>query len=58
MLLHASNHLASQIESLEQLRRSKFLDLLEMFAGEQWKNAQTYNAFIKGFGEGFDNFSD
>ena len=57
LLLHSSNHLATQIENLE-LRRTKFLDLLQMFVGEQWKNAQTYNAFIKGFGEGFDDFSD
>ena len=57
ILIKSSNSLSEKIENVE-LRRDKFLNLLDMFVQEEWKNAQTYNSFIKGFGESFDDFSD
>ena len=36
-LIHTSNHLSSRMENLE-VKRNKFLDLLEMFVEEDWKN--------------------
>ena len=56
-LMQSSNQLSSKIENME-LRQEKFLNLLNMFVDEGWENAQTYNSFIKGFGEGFDDFSE
>ena len=41
-----------------EIRNDKFLNLLNMFVKEGWYNAQTYNSFIKGFGEGFDDFNN
>ena len=55
-LMQSSTSLAPKLENME-LRQDKFLNLLKMFVDESWYNAQTYNSFIKGFGEGFDDFS-
>ena len=56
-LLQASSSLGPKLENME-LRNDTFLKLLNMFVKEGWYNAQTYNSFIKGFGEGFDDFND
>lgn len=56
-LMQASNSLSPKLENME-LRNDKFLNLLDMFVKEGWYNAQTYNSFIKGFGEGWDDFND
>lgn len=56
-LLTATTSLGPKLENME-IRNDKFLDLLNMFVKEGWYNAQTYNSFIKGFGEGFDDFND
>lgn len=55
VLLHASNHLGNRIAELG-LRREQFLDLLEVFVRENWRNADTYNRFIDGFGVGCEQF--
>ena len=34
-----------------------FLALLNMFVDEEWSNSETYNTFIRGFGENFDDFT-
>ena len=49
--------LKDRIESID-LSHNQFLDLLEAFADEKWKNKETYNSFIKGFSSEFENFSD
>lgn len=36
------------------MRRNDFMDLLEMFVAEGWVNHETYNNFIRGFGNNFE----
>jgi len=57
VLLHASNTLADNIVKLN-MQRTEFLNLLNMFVSEGWSNHETYNNFIRGFGNNFDAFSD
>lgn len=54
--MHSSNHLQPKIENLE-LRRDEFIRLLELFVSENWQNHETYNNFIRGFGNNFDDFT-
>ena len=37
--------------------KGEFLNLLDLFVEEDWKNHETYNSFIRGFGNEFDNFT-
>ena len=48
--------LEDRLESID-MSRIQFLDLLEAFVDEKWKNHETYNSFIKGFGSEFENFT-
>lgn len=56
VLLHSSHYLKERIETID-MKRDEFIALIEMFAQEEWSNHETYNNFIKGFGEDFDKFS-
>ena len=56
VLAHTSNHLKEKIEKVD-MRNHDFVSLIEMFADEEWQNVETYNSFINGFGENFDEFS-
>lgn len=56
-LIHCQESLAPRLESVD-MQRIYFLDLLEMFVSNNWNNSQTYNSFIMGFGESFDEMSD
>ena len=40
------------------MNRSQFINLLEMYVNESWENHDTYNSFIRGFGNSFDDFSE
>ena len=57
VMLYTSGHLSQKIESLD-MYRDKFNDLLEMYVNESWENHDTYNSFIRGFGNSFDDFSE
>ena len=57
MLLHTSSHMSPKLESLE-MTRAQFIHLLEMFVSESWENHDTYNSFIRGFGNSFEDFSE
>ena len=54
--MNTSNYLKPRIESFD-MTRLEFLDLLELFVSEDWQNHETYNSFIRGFGEAFDDFN-
>ena len=49
--------MSPKLESLE-MTRAQFIHLLEMFVSESWENHDTYNSFIRGFGNSFDDFSE
>lgn len=40
------------------MRRDEFLELLEMFVSQKWMNHETYNNFIRGFGNNFEAFNE
>ena len=44
--------LEDRIESMD-MSHNQFLDLLEAFVDQKWKNHKIYNSFIKGFDSEF-----
>ncbi len=51
-----SNHYKTKLEELGMPKR-EFLKLLDLFVNENWQNHETYNNFIRGFGNNFDTFN-
>lgn len=56
LLKQVSNHYKTQLEKLD-MSRVNFIKLLELFVQNEWKNHETYNDFIRGFGNEFDQFN-
>lgn len=55
ILLATSEAMTDTIDNMDLSTRA-FMDLLEIFVTEDWKNHETYNSFIRGFGNSFDKF--
>lgn len=57
MLAYASDSLQDKIEKVD-MHRGNFIGLLKTFVDSQWRNNETYNTFIRGFGNDFEKFND
>ena len=52
-MLHASDHFVPMLEAGE-LNMDQVNRLLNIFVSENWQSHQTYNGFIRGFGNQFE----